>query len=136
METGKVTVLNYRASSWAGRVINPALAKLQNDGNVIFGLGPAMMEEVLFDGGQVTNPNLSDYLIPSIRDLPLELVSTALEGDDSLDGKGDEIHGTGEMTLPPVAPAIAKAIEDAVGVRVKDLPITAGNVLRGLKEKE
>ena len=136
LETGKVTVLNYRASSFAGRVINPMLTKLQNDGNVIFGLGPAMMEEVLFDGGQVTNPNLSDYLIPSIRDLPLELVSVALESAVALEGGAGEIHGIGEMTLPPVAPAIANAIEDAVGVRIKDLPITAEKVLRGLKERQ
>jgi CO/xanthine dehydrogenase Mo-binding subunit len=45
------------------------------------------------------------------------------------------MHGIGEMTLPPVAPAIANAIEDAVGVRIKDLPITAEKVLRALWEK-
>lgn len=125
-ETGKVTVLRYAAASFAGRVVNPQLARLQNDGNVIFGLGPAMLEEVVVDGGQVTNPNLSDYMIPSFLDIPAELDSMSLEADHG------EFHGIGEMTLPPVAPAIANAIFDAVGIRIRDLPLTAEKVLRAL----
>lgn len=129
IETGRITILRYSAASFAGRVVNPRLAQLQNDGNVIFGLGPALMEEIVYDGGQATNPNLADYAIPSIRDIPVELISTCIESNEG------EMHGIGEMTLPPVAPAIANAIEDAVGVRIKDLPITAEKVLRALKEK-
>jgi CO/xanthine dehydrogenase Mo-binding subunit len=129
VETGRVTVLRYSAASFAGRVVNPRLAQLQNDGNVIFGLGPTLLEEIVFDGGQVTNPNLSDYMIPSIRDVPPELISTCIETAEG------EMHGIGEMTLPPVAPAVAGAIEAAVGVRIRDLPITAEKVLRALKEK-
>jgi len=128
-ETGHVTILRYTAAAFAGRVVNPHLAQLQNDGNVIFGLGPTLMEEMMLDGGQVTNPNLADYAIPSIRDIPVELISVCIESDEQ------ELHGIGEMTLPPVAPAIANAIEDAIGVRIKDLPITAEKILRALKEK-
>jgi CO/xanthine dehydrogenase Mo-binding subunit len=128
-ETGHVTILRYTAAAFAGRVVNPHLAQLQNDGNVIFGLGPTLMEEMILDGGQVTNPNLADYAIPSIRDIPVELVSVCIESDEQ------ELHGIGEMTLPPVAPAIANAIEDAIGVRIKDLPITAEKILRALREK-
>ncbi len=128
-ETGRVTILRYSAASFAGRVVNPRLAQLQNDGNVIFGLGPTLMEEIVYDGGQATNPNLADYAIPSIRDIPVELISTCIESEEG------EMHGIGEMTLPPVAPAVANAIEDAVGVRIKDLPITAEKVLRALREK-
>ncbi len=128
-ETGRVTVLRYAAASFAGRVVNPRMAQLQNDGNVIVGLGPALMEQIVYDGGQATNPNLADYAIPSIRDIPAELISVCIESNEG------EMHGIGEMTLPPVAPAIANAIEDAVGVRIKDLPITAEKVLRALKEK-
>jgi len=128
-ETGRITILRYSAASFAGRVVNPRMAQLQNDGNVIFGLGPTLMEEIVFDGGQATNPNLADYAIPSIRDIPAELISTCIES-----GEG-EMHGIGEMTLPPVAPAVANAIEDAVGVRIKDLPITAEKILRALREK-
>jgi CO/xanthine dehydrogenase Mo-binding subunit len=128
-ETGRMTILRYSAASFAGRVVNPRMAQLQNDGNVIFGLGSALMEEIVYDGGQATNPNLADYAIPSIRDIPAELISICIES-----GEG-EMHGIGEMTLPPVAPAIANAIEDAIGVRIKDLPITAEKILRALREK-
>ncbi len=130
IQTGKVRVLRYFASSFAGRVVNPVLAKLQNDGNVIYGMGPALMEEIVFDEGQVINPNLSDYQIPSFLDSPDELASYSLEAE------GSEFHGIGEMTLPPVAPAIANAIFDAVGVRVRDLPITPERVLRALVNEQ
>ena len=129
VETGKVAVLRYHAASYAGTVINPQMARLQNEGNVIFGLGPAMMEEVVVDHGQIVNPNLSDYLIPSFLDIPHELQTVSLESE------GGEIHGIGEMTLPPVAPAIANAIYDAVGIRIRDLPITAEKVLRALQDE-
>jgi len=128
-ETGRITILRYSAASFAGRVVNPCMAQLQNDGNVIFGLGPTLMEEIVFDGGQAMNPNLADYAIPSIRDIPAELISVCIESDEG------EMHGIGEMTLPPVAPAIANAIEDAIGVRIRDLPITAEKVLRAIREK-
>ncbi|MFQ5857211.1 MAG: xanthine dehydrogenase family protein molybdopterin-binding subunit [Anaerolineae bacterium] len=127
-ETGKVQVVRYHAASFAGRVVNPRLAQLQNDGNVIFGMGPALLEEMVVDHGQVVNANLSDYLTPSFLDMPPELESTALEAE------GSEFHGIGEMTLPPVAPAIANAIFDAVGVRIRDLPITAEKLLRALRQ--
>src|SRR5574341_151842 len=128
-ETGRIRVLRYHAASFAGTVVNPQLARLQNDGNVIYGLGPALLEEIAFDGGQVTNANLSDYMLPSMLDIPPELVSYAVECDT------DEIHGIGEMSLPPVAPAIANALFDATGVRVYDLPLTAERVLRALRNE-
>jgi CO/xanthine dehydrogenase Mo-binding subunit len=125
-QTGKVRVLRYFASSFAGKVVNPSLAELQNDGNVIFGMGPALMEEMVVSDGQVTNPNLSDYQIPSFLDAPGELASFLLEAE------GSDFHGIGEMTLPPVAPAIANAIYDATGVRIRDLPLTPEKILRAL----
>lgn len=128
-ETGQVTVLRFVGASFAGRVVNPALARLQNDGNIIFGLGPAVMEEIVTEGGQVINPNLSDYLIPSFLDTPRRLETVSLESE------GSEFHGIGEMTLPPVAPAIANAIFNAVGVRIRDLPLTAEKILRAIKNE-
>ncbi|OGO18107.1 MAG: hypothetical protein A2Z14_13305 [Chloroflexi bacterium RBG_16_48_8] len=129
-ETGRVRVLRYVGSSFAGRIVNPTLAKLQNDGNVIYGLGPALMEEMVFDHGQLINPNLSDYMVPSFLDIPDELHTFSVESE-----KG-EFHGIGEMTLPSVAPAIANAIYDAVGVRIRDLPITAEKILRALNNDD
>lgn len=130
IETGKVRVTRYAAASFAGKVINPTLANLQNDGNVIFGMGPALFEEMVIDSGQIVNPNLSDYMIPSFLDVPTELSSVLVESEHG------EFHGIGEMTLPPVAPAIANAIFDAVGVRITSLPITSEKVLRALIEKD
>jgi CO/xanthine dehydrogenase Mo-binding subunit len=127
-ETGKVRVLRYIGSSYAGQVVNPALVKLQNDGNVIYGLGPAVLEEMVFDHGQLINPNLSDYMVPSFLDIPEELHTLSLESE------GGDLHGIGEMTLPSVAPAIGNAIYDAIGVRIRDLPITAEKVLRALND--
>jgi CO/xanthine dehydrogenase Mo-binding subunit len=126
-QTGKVTVLRYHAASFAGRVVNPSLAKLQNDGNVIYGLGPSLMEEMVFSEGQLLNANLSDYQIPAFQDVPAELQSASLEAP------GSDFHGIGEMTLPPVAPTIANAIFAATGARIRDLPITAEKVLRALQ---
>ena len=130
VETGRVRVLRYHSASFAGRVVNPALARLQNDGNVIFGMGPALLEEMVFDHGQLINPNLSDYMLPSFLDAPREL------GSELLVSEAGEFHGIGEMTLPPVAPAIANAVYDAVGVRIRNLPITAERVLRAIKSAE
>lgn len=130
-ETGKVRVLRYHAASYASKVINPTNVRLQNEGNVVYGLGPALFEEILFEGGLVTNPNLSDYTIPSFEDVPDEMTSFALE-----DPHADMPHGVGENTLPPVAPAVANALFRAVGVRIYDLPITGEKVLRALRAKQ
>jgi len=84
---------------------------------------------MLFDNGQLQNGNLGDYMIASIEDMPRQLDLNVLE---SLDG--DEIHGIGEPSLPPVMPAIGNAIAHATGVRITDLPITPEKILRGLRE--
>lgn len=128
-ESGQVRILRYSSSSFAGRVVNPQLARLQNDGNVIFGLGPALMEEMIFNDGQVINANFSDYQVPSFLDIPMDLESFTIEAE------GSEFHGIGEMTLPPVAPAIANAIYDATGVRIRDLPITSEKVLKAIRNE-
>jgi CO/xanthine dehydrogenase Mo-binding subunit len=126
IETGAIKVLRYCAAVYAGRVVNPELAALQNEGNVIFGLGQALMEQIIFNQGQPINANLSDYAIPSLRDLPCVLEGRLLESPEGT------IHGIGEMALPPVAPAIANALFDAVGIRLYDLPITPEKVWRAL----
>jgi CO/xanthine dehydrogenase Mo-binding subunit len=69
-------------------------------------------------------------MIPSFLDIPRDLDTVSLEADHG------EFHGIGEMTLPPVAPAIANAIFDAVGVRIHNLPITAEKVLRALSNEQ
>jgi CO/xanthine dehydrogenase Mo-binding subunit len=128
LETGRVELLKYHAGVYAGRVINPVQAELQTEGNVAFGVGQALFEEMIYDHGQLQNGNLGDYMIASIKDMPDRLAVTVLEHPQPT-----EIHGIGETSLPPVMPAIGNAVYRATGVRVTDLPITPEKVLRGLR---
>ncbi|MPZ89792.1 MAG: molybdopterin-dependent oxidoreductase, partial [Nitriliruptorales bacterium] len=130
LETGVVTVLRMHGAAYAGRMVSPSRVRQQNEGCAIFALGPAMLEELLYDDGQMVNPNFSDYMIPSIHDIPRQLTSEGVEHPDP----DTDLHGVGEMVVPAVAPAIGNAIRDAVGTRIRALPMTPERVLRALGE--
>ena len=129
LETGKVEVLRYYAATYAGRVVNPDMAALQAHGNVAFGVGQALFEEMTFDEGQLLNGNLGEYMIAGLHDLPRSLIADTVEEDDP----GAEIHGLGETALPPVAPAIGNAVSRALGRRFVTLPLTPERVLREVR---
>jgi CO/xanthine dehydrogenase Mo-binding subunit len=129
LETGQVDVLRYHGSIYAGRIINPVQCELQTEGSIAFGVGQALFEEMLYDGGQLQNANLGDYMVPGVRDLPPDLSVSVVEHLEA-----NEIHGIGETSLPPVMPAIGNAVYRASGVRITDLPITPEKVLRGLRD--
>lgn len=129
LETGRVTVVRAHGACWAGRVVSPLRVRQQNQGCLVFGLGPALFEELRYDNGQPVNPNLSDYMIPSILDVPVRLSSSALESN----APDADMHGVGEMVMPAVAPAIANAVFHATGARIGDLPMTPEKVLRALR---
>jgi CO/xanthine dehydrogenase Mo-binding subunit len=131
LETGRIEVLHSHGACYAGRVISSTRVQQQNEGNMIFGLGQALFEELIYDSGQMVNPNLSDYMIPSILDIPARLTSSAIESSD----RYADVHGVGEMTIPCVAPAIGNALYAATGVRIRDLPMTPERVLRALRER-
>jgi CO/xanthine dehydrogenase Mo-binding subunit len=129
IESGKVKVLDLNPSVFAGRVVNPRLCELQLEGSAFFGIGQALFEEMVYDdNGQLLNRNLGDYTIPSFADIPESLKLGLLETEGA-----NEIHGVGETLLPPVMAAIGNAVYNAAGVRVKDLPITAEKILRGIR---
>jgi len=132
-ETGQVKVLSYVAASDCGTVINPIGAEGQVEGSVAQGLGYALIEGLKMEEGRPINPNFSDYRIPSMRDMPrLDHVFA-----DSYEPTGPfGAKGLGELGMDPTAAAIGNAIFDAVGVRIKTLPITPEKVLRALREKE
>jgi CO/xanthine dehydrogenase Mo-binding subunit len=132
LETGRLDILRCHGACYAGRVISSTRVRQQNEGNMIFGLGQALFEELVYDSGQIVNANMSDYTIPSILDLPQRLTSAAVE---SSDGDAD-IHGVGEMTVPCIAPAIANALFRATGVRLRTLPMSPERVLRALEQLE
>ncbi len=130
LETGHVEVLRMHANCFAGKVVSPFRVQQQNQGCAIFGLGQTLFEELHYQDGTLSNPNLSDYMIPSIADVPVTITTAALEYDDA----HAELHGVGEMAVPAVAPAVSNAIFAAVGVHLHTLPLTPEKILRALEE--
>jgi CO/xanthine dehydrogenase Mo-binding subunit len=132
-ETGELRVTRLVNVADAGKAINPRICETQLSGAAIMQLGFTLMEDMVFDGGQVTNASLADYKIPSIRDIPpIESVLVAAEQASGPFGA----KGIGESGTFGVSPAIANAIDDAVGVRLTDMPLTAEKLLRALRAKE
>ena len=128
LDTGAIEVHKMHAGVYAGRIANPAQVELQTVGNICFGLGQALYEDMIYDGGQLQNGNLGDYMIVSMEDLPADISLDILERHESHD-----IHGIGETSLPPCMPAVGNAVYRATGVRIVDLPITPEKILRGLR---
>ena len=132
-ETGQVKILQFAVASDCGTVIYPLGAEGQVEGGLAQGIGYALTEGLQIDEGRPINPNFSDYRIPSMRDMP----PLQHEFADSYEPTGPfGAKGLGELNMDPTAAVINNAIFDAVGVRVKTLPITPEKILRALKEKE
>jgi len=131
--TGQVKILNLVAAHDVGQSINPALIKGQIYGAAYTGVGYALTEEIKVQKGKVMNPNFRDYQILTARDrIPVEAVLVEKGDEDGPYGA----KGIGEPGLVPTAPAIANAIYDAIGIRIKELPITPERVLDAIKAKE
>jgi xanthine dehydrogenase molybdenum-binding subunit len=132
-QTGQVKILKYIAAHDVGKAINPMLLEGQIYGGGLMGIGYAMGEKMIFDKGVLKNGSFLDYKMPTAKDVP-PVEAVIIETDDKDGPFGAK--GIGEPGLVPTAPAIANAIYDAVGIRIKDLPITPEKVLKALKEKE
>src|SRR3990170_1006361 len=130
-ETGKIKLLKYASAVDVGKAISPLGCRQQLAGAAITGIGQALFEEIAYDNGQLINPNLVDYVLPALGDMPAVIDPIAVETPDRNGPFGAK--GIGESALIPVAPAIANAICDAVGVRIKDLPIKAEKVFLALE---
>jgi 4-hydroxybenzoyl-CoA reductase subunit alpha len=131
-ETGEVKVIDSATAHDCGRAINPMSVEGQLEGSMHMALGYALSEEVKFEEGKVVNPSFVDYKMFSALDMP-KVDSIVVETDDPHGPFGAKESGEG-LTIP-TAPAIANAIYDAVGVSIKDLPITPEKVLKALQEK-
>ena len=131
-ETGQVKILKYIAAHDVGRAINPMLLEGQVYGGATMGIGYALTERLILQDGKVMNPNFLDYKMLTAKDVP-NIETIVIETDDPSGPFGAK--GIGEPGLVPTAPAIANAIYDAIGVRIKELPITPERVLAALKEK-
>ncbi|MBI2357409.1 MAG: xanthine dehydrogenase family protein molybdopterin-binding subunit, partial [Deltaproteobacteria bacterium] len=131
-ETGKLRLVKYVTSVDVGKAIHPLACRQQLEGAAIQGMGQALFEEIVFDNGQLVNPNFVDYVLPSLGDMPVSIEPILIEIPQAEGPFGAK--GIGETALIPVAPAIANAIFDAVGVRIKDLPIKAEKIFLALEE--
>ena len=132
-ETGKVRILKYIAAHDVGRAINPMLLEGQIYGAAAMGTGYALTEQLILKEGKVMNPNFRDYKILTAKDvIPVEPVIVETMDQDGPYGA----KGIGEPGCVPSAPAIANAIYDAIGVRIKSLPITPEKIVEALKGKK
>jgi CO/xanthine dehydrogenase Mo-binding subunit len=132
-ETGHVRIARLINVCDIGRPINPKICESQISGAAMMQLGFTMFEKMQFDGGQVTNASLADYKVPGIHDLPDVMENEAIEAyqwNGPFGGKG-----VGEVATFCVSPAIGNAIDDAVGVRLTELPLNPESVLRALRTK-
>lgn len=134
-ESGAIRVLKYVAVHDSGRAVNPETAYGQIVGGVVQGLGYALMEEISLDpeSGAPLTMNLDSFKIPNLIDVPL-IEPILLNRPDPIGPYGAK--ALGEPPLVPVAAAIANAVYDATGVRIRELPITAEKVLAGLKARQ
>ena len=132
-ETGAVTVHSYASVADVGRCINPQQCEGQDEGAVMQGLGHTLLEEMLYEGGQLLNANLVDYRVPRAEDLPAELQCRFVENGDGPGPFGAK--GAGEGSLVPVSPAVGNALARLTGVRFRELPLTPERVWRALRER-
>ena len=132
-ETGQITVNRMTSAHTTGKVINPLMHQGQIDGGVVFGLGYALMEQILFDGGKIVTSHMGDFKIPTIQDIP-PLKTAVMEIVPQGPGPYNSL-AIGEVANVPTAAAVANAVADACGVRIMDLPVTAEKVFIALKGK-
>ena len=124
--TGEVTIEHLVTVGDVGHAVNPDLVKGQDLGAATQGLGIALWEEMVYDGEQLTNPNLIEYRVPRLRDTPRRITSVLAERGDGAGPYGAK--GAGEGSLNPVPAAVAAAVGRAVGVWPTELPLTPPRV--------
>jgi CO/xanthine dehydrogenase Mo-binding subunit len=136
IETGEVKVIRCFSGIDLGKAINPKMCEQQSEGGLLMGIGCALYEELLMEEGNVLNPNFTDYQIPVATQMPPNnnIQSFFVESAPHKDGPYGA-KGFGECANVGVEPAIGAAVYDAVGIRIKDLPITPEKVLRALRER-
>ena len=131
VSTGQLTVRQLDTIHDVATILNPVGHQGQIDGGIMQGVGYGLMEELVMEEGRVATANLGEYKVPNIQDIPPLKTTLVHSYEGASPFQSKEI---GESAISQVAPAIANALYDAVGVRIKDLPITAEKVYRALKE--
>ena len=127
-ETGETRVSRWLGSFDCGTILNPKTASSQFRGGIIMGIGMALTEETLFDerSGRIINPSLAEYHVPVNLDVPdIEILSLDIPDPHAPLGA----HGIGEIGITGVAAAIANAVFNATGKRIRELPITLDKLM-------
>jgi CO/xanthine dehydrogenase Mo-binding subunit len=130
-DTGEVQLQKYVSIADVGTAIHPLQCEAQEEGGVMMGIGHTLFERMVYQDGQLLNPGLIDYRIPTMHDLPEELRSILIENADGPGPYGAK--GIGESGLMPTAPAIANALARAIGIRLKELPLTPERVREAIR---
>ena len=131
-QTGEVSINKIIAVHDSGRVMNPLTLSSQVEGGILQGLGFGLMEQRVVDRatGAVLNANLEDYKVATAQDAP-EIIQEMVDRPD-LRANNLGVKGVGEPPIIPTAAAVANAVADALGVRIKELPITKEKIIAAL----
>jgi CO/xanthine dehydrogenase Mo-binding subunit len=132
--TGKVRVPRAWSACDIGRAINPTMATGQIEGAFVQGMGYALSEEMVWDGARLANPSLMDYKIPTFAELPESLRAYLIESNEPSGPFGAK--SVGELGINGVAAAIGNGVADALGVRLRQLPLSPERVLGALLAAE
>jgi CO/xanthine dehydrogenase Mo-binding subunit len=132
-ETGAISVEAYVSVSDVGRRINPQQCEAQDEGAVMQGLGHTLVEEMVYEDGQLLNGDLLGYRVPRADDVPARLDTQFVENGDGAGPFGAK--GVGEGGLIPVSPAVGNALARLAGIRLRELPLTPERVWRALRER-
>lgn len=131
-ETGEVKLKKFISVADVGKAIHPEHCVAQEEGAAMQGIGHTFFEQLIYDNGQLLNPNLVDYRVPTFADVPEEFHTALVENGDGPGPFG--VRGMAEGGILSVAPSVCNAIDRATGVRIKDLPLTPERVWRALKD--
>lgn len=136
VETGEVRMQRCIAATDVGKMINPKMCEQQSESGIAMGLGAAIYEELKTVNGVPRNTNFHDYRIPSAGDVPriADMKSLFVESAPHKNGPFGA-KGLGEGVMIGMEPAIANAVYDAIGVRIKDMPVTPEKILDAMKAK-
>jgi carbon-monoxide dehydrogenase large subunit len=133
-ETGRMRIPRVALAVDVGKAINPGLVRDQVVGGLVQGIATALYEDMRFDAkGRLLNPNFTDYKIPTAMDVPEKVIPILVEVAQP-DGPFGA-RGVGEHTMIPAAPMIANAVEDALGIRMRSMPITAEKIALAVKNR-
>jgi CO/xanthine dehydrogenase Mo-binding subunit len=132
-DVGMVEVVKLVLASDIGKALNPLHVEAQDEGAAVMGLGHSLMEHLILDEhGRIRNLGALDYRIPTTQDVPRELHSILIENQDGPGPYGAK--GAGEGGILAIAAAIGAAINQAVGVEIRDLPLTPERIWRAIQE--